>query len=131
MVVPSATIALAGAPADVRVARCFTARSADLVLRDRPPLATQEVQDLELLVSELVSNAIEHGIGPIDLTLIGRPDCLRVEIVDHEDAVPVRRYSVPDALNGRGLAIVAALSRDWGWRPLLDGKKVWFDYPTG
>ena len=83
--------------------------------------------DAELLVSELVTNAVLHGLPPITL----RIDCDTVELiveVSDEAAGPalIPRPAVPDGESGRGLALVDILSDAWGVEPLDQGKVVWF-----
>ena len=88
--------------------------------------------DAELLASELVANAAEHGDGnPIGLSLRrdaepgGRPG-ITCEVTDSSPAVPAPRDAEPDAERGRGLAIVSALARSSGVRASGAGKTSWF-----
>jgi anti-sigma regulatory factor (Ser/Thr protein kinase) len=88
--------------------------------------------DAELLASELVANAAEHGDGkPIGLALRrqtepdGRPG-ITCEVTDTSPAMPRRPDPDPDAERGRGLAIVAALARSSGVRASQAGKTSWF-----
>jgi anti-sigma regulatory factor (Ser/Thr protein kinase) len=88
--------------------------------------------DAELLASELVANAAEHGGGtPISLALRrhaepnGRPGTT-CEVTDTSPAMPRRTEPSPDAERGRGLAIVAALASTSGVRPEAGGKTSWF-----
>ena len=127
---PTARLTVESTAANVRRARHFATRLADLVLPGERVLGPTDVQALALLVSELVSNAVEHGHGVVSIELVsvdgGR---LRVGITDGSDGVPQRRQAVPGALSGRGLEIVEALALDWGWEPLEGGgKRVWFEY---
>jgi anti-sigma regulatory factor (Ser/Thr protein kinase) len=87
--------------------------------------------DAELIVSELVANAAEHGCGPISLTLSrdGQPDGrpgLTCEVADTSPAAPRPRHARPSQERGRGLAIVAALAADSGVRAGPAGKTAWF-----
>jgi anti-sigma regulatory factor (Ser/Thr protein kinase) len=88
--------------------------------------------DAELLASELVANAAEHGDGqPISLALRrhpgpgGRPG-ITCEVTDTSPAMPMRTDPEPDAERGRGLAIVAALAHSSGVRTTHGGKTTWF-----
>jgi anti-sigma regulatory factor (Ser/Thr protein kinase) len=88
--------------------------------------------DAELLASELVANAAEHGDGqPISLALRrhpgpgGRPG-ITCEVTDTSAAMPRRPGPGPDAERGRGLAIVAALAHSSGVRTTPGGKTTWF-----
>ncbi|GAB3155169.1 hypothetical protein GCM10027161_60310 [Microbispora hainanensis] len=92
---------------------------------------TEVAEVAELLVSELVGNALLHGRGEPVLTLTLRDGVLRCEVED-EAAVPLctRDRSPDDAEGGRGLLIVEALSRSWGVCPTSRGKAVWFELAT-
>ena len=82
---------------------------------------------VQLIASELVTNALRHGGGTADISLSYRPGVVRVEVRDHGSGEP-RLLDVPaDAESGRGLAIVAKLSSDWGVQRHADGKTVWAD----
>ena len=88
--------------------------------------------DAELLASELVANAAEHGDGkPIGLALRrhaepgGQPG-ITCEITDGSPAMPRRTDPGADAERGRGLAIVTALAQSSGVRPSQAGKTSWF-----
>ena len=88
--------------------------------------------DAELLASELVANAAEHGDGqPIGLALRrhagpGGGPGITCEVTDTSPAMPQRREPGPDDERGRGLAIVAALARSSGVRATRAGKTTWF-----
>ncbi len=92
--------------------------------------------DAELLASELVANAAEHGDGqPIGLALRRVPgprgeQSLVCEVTDTSPAMPMPRDAEPDAERGRGLSIVSALARTSGVTPSLVGKTAWFTLAT-
>jgi hypothetical protein len=91
-------------------------------------LAVWQLDDLvpatELLVSELVGNAIRHARGPIHLRML-RSRSLICEVSDGSLTTPrIRRAAITDE-GGRGLQLVAALSRRWGTRYTGDGKCIW------
>jgi anti-sigma regulatory factor (Ser/Thr protein kinase) len=83
-------------------------------------------EDLELVVSELVTNAIRHS-RLLSLHLSRRGERVRVEVDDENGDEPRLDSAVPpEAPSGRGLNIVARLATTWGWSPLSDGgKRVW------
>ncbi|REK92031.1 PAS domain S-box protein [Streptomyces inhibens] len=78
----------------------------------------------ELIVSELVTNAIRHGTGPITLRLI-RQDALICEVSDASSTSPRLRHARTTDEGGRGLFIVAQLTRRWGTRYTSTGKIIW------
>jgi anti-sigma regulatory factor (Ser/Thr protein kinase) len=71
---------------------------------------------VELLTSELVANAVRFSPGAITLTLWRLPGSLVIEVSDQAPcAVPELRKPADDSENGRGLVLVAALSREWSY----------------
>lgn len=87
-------------------------------------------QVLELLSSELLANAVLHGPAQagIGLQLVVTDQLARVSVSDGADASPVVMRTDPSALNGRGMAIVEAMSSRWGVEVHEDGgKTVWFE----
>ncbi|MFD9003670.1 SpoIIE family protein phosphatase [Streptomyces sp. NPDC059582] len=82
------------------------------------------VSTVELIVSELVTNAIRYGEGPIRLRLI-QHQLLTCEVSDSNTSHPRPRQPHTIDENGRGLFLVAQLSRRWGSRSVTDGKVVW------
>jgi anti-sigma regulatory factor (Ser/Thr protein kinase) len=86
--------------------------------------------DAELLVSELVSNAVRHGRPAITLRINMDPPLIGVSVHDEGAAMPHEADEPvdPAADGGRGLLIVDRLSSDWGVTPddPPPGKTVWF-----
>ncbi|HEY6279765.1 MAG TPA: SpoIIE family protein phosphatase [Streptosporangiaceae bacterium] len=78
----------------------------------------------QLLVSELVTNAIRYTQGPVTLRLI-LERTLTCEITDTSAALPRIRFAAGDDESGRGLQIVSQLSQRWGARRTPSGKVVW------
>ncbi|MFD9219142.1 SpoIIE family protein phosphatase [Streptomyces sp. NPDC060064] len=78
----------------------------------------------ELVVSELVTNAIRHADGPLRLRLI-RDRTLVCEVADTGHTSPHLRHSAEDDEGGRGLFIVAQLVHRWGTRYTESGKTIW------
>jgi signal transduction histidine kinase len=81
----------------------------------------------ELLVSELVTNAVRHGRTGGELRIDALPAGLRVVVVDRGGGVPAQRRTTSDDVTGRGLAVVAALSRRWGTSVSTGFTEVWFE----
>jgi serine/threonine-protein kinase RsbW len=86
-----------------------------------------DVLAVELATSEVVTNALVHAEGEVALTVLVEDDFVRVEVADASPALPVAPRAPPDAISGRGMAIVEAVSDRWGVDELPDGGKlVWF-----
>lgn len=91
--------------------------------------------DVELTVSELVTNAVEAGMRacptlrsapvPVRLWLASDLDAVLVQVWDSSPHLPVRRDAGPDGERGRGLALVAAIGRASGMYWRVGGKVVW------
>ena len=105
-------------PENVRHARRIT----------RTALAAWGADDLidsaETLVSELVTNALRYGSGPVDLTLALTGESLRIAVADEGPCMPVARTACDDAQGGRGLMIVEMLADSWEVSVRLTGKTV-------
>ncbi|MBB6417930.1 anti-sigma regulatory factor (Ser/Thr protein kinase) [Streptomyces sp. AK010] len=78
----------------------------------------------ELVVSELVTNAIRYGAPPIRLRLI-RDTSLICEVFDAGNTAPHLRRAGAFDEGGRGLLLVAQLTHGWGTRHTTDGKTIW------
>lgn len=85
---------------------------------------TENVFTTELIVSELVTNAIRYGQGPIELRLI-LDRTLICEVSDASSTSPHMRQAAPTDEGGRGLFIVMQLCDRWGTRTTAAGKTVW------
>ena len=99
----------------------------------REQLTVWQVQQIgelaELLVSELVTNALRHATRPITLTLLLLDQIVTIAVGDGDTPLPrLRKVSDADE-GGRGLQLVAMLASRWGARPTPDGKVVWCDLP--
>ncbi len=80
----------------------------------------------ELLVSELVTNALRHAGPPRQLRLF-RDRTLTVEVADADHQVPLLRPVAEEAESGRGIRLVNELAHRWGSRATRQGKVVWFE----
>jgi anti-sigma regulatory factor (Ser/Thr protein kinase) len=89
--------------------------------------AAEVVQEAQLLVSELVTNAVRYGAPPIELQVrCAGEDQLEVRVRDSERRAPRATEPEPDAEGGRGLMLVDLVSEAWGHEDDDDGKAVWF-----
>jgi anti-sigma regulatory factor (Ser/Thr protein kinase) len=79
----------------------------------------------ELVVSELVTNAIRYGTPPIRLRLIHDDTHLICEVSDTSHTAPHLRRAKTWDEGGRGLLLVAQLTQRWGSRHTAEGKTIW------
>jgi anti-sigma regulatory factor (Ser/Thr protein kinase) len=84
------------------------------------------VPTAELLVSELVCNALRHAVGPLRLTLEWVSD-VRCLVSDGSSEPPRPTEAAPDDESGRGFVLVDTLAARWGCEYRPDGKSVWFE----
>jgi signal transduction histidine kinase len=82
----------------------------------------------ELLVSELVTNALRYSPGTVTLRLV-REGALVCEVGDNSAALPRLRQAGRDDENGRGLQVVSQFAQRWGARRTATGKVVWCEQP--
>ncbi|MEC3996714.1 SpoIIE family protein phosphatase [Actinacidiphila sp. DG2A-62] len=87
-----------------------------------------QVDAAELLVSEIVTNAVRYAERPITLRLL-RTDVLRCEVGDDAPLLPRMRHAAPEEEGGRGLYLVNRMAQRWGATRLGAGKVVWFELP--
>ena len=88
-----------------------------------------DADDLLLVVSELVTNAVLHGLPPVRVRLRSAADALSVEVFDQGHVLPDRGDGEPDQESGRGLLLVEVLANRWGSRASGAGKVVWAELP--
>ncbi|MEO3798584.1 ATP-binding protein [Nonomuraea sp. B1E8] len=83
----------------------------------------------ELLVSEVLANALAHTEEPVRVRMSEGDGALRLEVEEHGAATPLppARLSGPDEESGRGLFLLETLSREWGVDGTRTGKVVWFE----
>jgi|tagenome__1003787_1003787.scaffolds.fasta_scaffold20960753_3 anti-sigma regulatory factor (Ser/Thr protein kinase) len=87
-------------------------------------------EDAQLVVTELVTNALQHAGGKIDVCLELDDESLRISVVDPE---PQRLPTLgkPHGDGGYGLNIVSALSVAWGFESAYDTKTIWAEVDLG
>lgn len=102
-------------------------RARRLVRRALERWGLEEMSDsVELLVSEVVTNAVRYAERPVTLRLL-RTDVLRCEVGDDSPQLPRQRRARDTDEGGRGLFLVNRLARRWGATRLSTGKVVWFE----
>jgi hypothetical protein len=92
------------------------------------PRHLADPEEALLLVSELVTNALVHGKGPMDLTLRCEGARTIIGVSDGGAGLPVFPATAPavDATAGRGLWMLVVLADDWGVRSDTHAKTIWF-----
>ncbi|GAA3529129.1 SpoIIE family protein phosphatase/ATP-binding protein [Streptomyces osmaniensis] len=88
----------------------------------------EEAFTTELILSELVTNALRHATGPIRVRLI-RDLMLICEVSDGSSTAPHLRSAATTDEGGRGLFLVAQFADRWGTRYTADGKVIWTEQP--
>jgi anti-sigma regulatory factor (Ser/Thr protein kinase) len=101
-----------------------------------PPLPAGVKDDVALLVTELITNAVRHGGAapdrPLQVGLEHQDGCIRVEVVDtgtHFEAPSRPGDGTPSG--GWGLFLVDRIAERWGVHPAAAGTCVWFEVPAG
>jgi anti-sigma regulatory factor (Ser/Thr protein kinase) len=90
-------------------------------------------EEVELLASEVVTNALVHGDSDVDIHMRRYPERIRIEVRDSDPHLALPIGLAPDddeAEGGRGLAIVSSIASAWGNSPSGRGKTVWFELQT-
>ena len=109
-------------PAAVRAARKFA-------VHELAGYAPDLLEIIELLVSELAGNCVRHTDSSFAVRIGADRTRIRISVSDRGAGSPVMRSLDPNAVAGRGLALVDTLSSSWGVRrnrSLGGGKAVWF-----
>jgi anti-sigma regulatory factor (Ser/Thr protein kinase) len=89
-----------------------------------------EVDDPQLVVSELVTNAVIHARTEIVVRVLpGDDGGVRVEVIDGSTAMPGPRLATTASHDGRGLTLVDHFTPKWGVDRIPSGKAVWFLVP--
>jgi len=97
-------------------------------LSDVPP---EVVDDVRLVVTELVTNGLLHGRGPVHVRAEQTTDGVRIEVEDAGPHLPVLPQPSTEAMTGRGLALVSRVASSWGITPVRGGKVVWVELTAG
>ena len=100
----------------------------------RNGIELESIEEVVLVASELVGNAIRHtpstGNEPLDVTWDVDDACVTVRVTDSSSDLPQLQAAGPEATSGRGLTIIAAVSDAWGVHPVGGGKRVWASVPV-
>jgi anti-sigma regulatory factor (Ser/Thr protein kinase) len=100
------------------------AQAREFVRAEAAAYPGEVVDRAELIASELATNAVRHTGSPYSLS-ITTADTLRIELFDSNLSPPVLEPKNPHAPGGRGLRVIAALARQWGYQSRSNGKVVW------
>lgn len=87
--------------------------------------------DVELIVSEFVTNAVRAGSETVHVSIRHDGDVIEIRVRDEADGWPEQRHAAVDDPTGRGLPLVSAVSRRWGVRLADRGKVVWAELAVG
>ena len=112
----SASTDLPPEPASARRARRFVVAALD-AFGAQAPVATAE-----LLVSELVTNAVVHGRSDVRVTVEADDGTIRISVYDDSPEVPTLRVPHPFDESGRGMYLVEHLAQRWGVEPAGHGQ---------
>lgn len=116
-----ASLDLGPTPRSVPAARRLARR-----LAERAGLTPDTAEAVELVVSELVTNAVIHTGTPSRLHLVVARGVVRIEVCDEAPLPPMLRLTSATATTGRGLRLLNALTESWGVEEVDGGgKMVW------
>jgi anti-sigma regulatory factor (Ser/Thr protein kinase) len=96
-------------------------------------VADDVIDDASLLTTELMSNAVEHGSGVVDLEIAVQDGLLHIGVHDDSVELPTQHDAASTSLEGgRGIWLVQSIARDWGSDSSNrePGKTVWFELTT-
>lgn len=96
-------------------------------------VADEVIDDASLLTTELMSNAVEHGSGVVELEIAVQDGLLHIGVHDDSVELPTQQDAASSSLEGgRGIWLVESIARDWGSesRDREPGKTVWFELTT-
>ncbi|HEX5567912.1 MAG TPA: ATP-binding protein [Streptomyces sp.] len=88
------------------------------------PLDEETTDAVRLVASELITNAVVHGTGPVTVTLHHRPGHLVIDVLDGNPSAPQLGCAQADDESGRGLALIGLLASRCAWEPSGRGKRV-------
>ncbi|MFD7121888.1 ATP-binding protein [Streptomyces sp. NPDC059922] len=127
---PPPRLILASDPESAAAARTY---AREFVTYYVPDASEDQITDVQLITSELVTNSIRYGTEPDDsllLVLDARPGRVRIEVHDPVQRQPQVRPESDERDGGRGLFIVDAIADRWGVTDQPFGKAVWAEVTT-
>ncbi len=93
------------------------------------PVAGVTVDDVQLALAELVSNAIRHGSGPVDVEIVAEASSLRLNVSDSSNVMPRQPSAAGNGSGGRGLMLAGKVATRWAANPRPGGgKTVWCEF---
>lgn len=123
-VTASVTAELPSDPSAAGLARHFVEAALSATVDERA------LETAMLLSSELVTNAVVHGTGPVRISLDLPDGRVRVSVTDGSSEPPRLVRSEPESSSGRGIYLVELLATAWGIEGAPAGKTVWFELDT-
>jgi anti-sigma regulatory factor (Ser/Thr protein kinase) len=112
-------------PSAARLGRGFCADHLGSVLDISA--ASEPIEDAELVISELVTNAVNAGCADTQLRINLHRDHIRIYVADNGPGWPQIQRPDPEERHGRGLHIVETIADKWGVEATATGKQVWAD----
>lgn len=108
-----------------RLGRGFCSHHLGAVLD--PTAASESIEDADLVISELLTNAVNAGCGDTELRINLHRDHIHINVGDNGPGWPLMQQPDPDQGHGRGLQIVQTIADSWGVEATAGGKEVWVD----
>jgi len=89
----------------------------------------QRLDDIELVLSELLTNAVVYAAAPLELRVIADENTIRIDVTDASpDLLPPAPPKAALEETGRGLMLADRLSDRWGWQVGQETKTVWVEF---
>ena len=90
------------------------------------------IDDMQIVVSELITNAVRYGENPVEFRLSIRGPFVRIEVIDANTAdIPLPRQAADSESTGRGMPLIDALAAEWGVEVSTTNKTVWAELAIG